>query len=355
MRWSFNGFVVDPLGYRLARGDQEIPLERRTFDLLCYLLAHRDRVVTKDELLEKVWDAKALSDGVLSNTVAKLRRALGQRAGEREPIETTHGRGYRFCAEASPLNVDSLPAPPTLEMVASRARDPFVGRKALMRALSQRLARAGGSENISVLAGEAGIGKTRTARELAAQARRENLRVWFGSAYEGVVTPPYWPWIQILRESSEDLSETTWQDLLPSGAGAIAQLVPELFRGAFPALSVEPQVARFRLFEEIKSLSEKCERKDAALAHHRRRPVRRPRRPRRAREGGGRDVGDQVPDRTPGRVSVAREGERAVGRRGGRGARCGRGEGRGGPGGDRLPARAPALSCARDARKAPRN
>ena len=133
----------------------------------------------------------------------------------------------------------------------NRSRDPFVGRKALMRALSQRLARAGGSENISVLAGEAGIGKTRTARELAAQARRANLRVWFGSAYEGVVTPPYWPWIQILRESSEDLSETTWQSLLPPGTGAIAQLVPELFRGSSPAPSLEPQVARFRLFEEI--------------------------------------------------------------------------------------------------------
>ena len=114
MRWSFNGFVVDPLSYRLARGDQEIPLERRTFDLLCYLLTHRDRVVTKDELLEKVWDAKALSDGVLSNTVAKLRRALGQKAGEREPIETTHGRGYRFCAEAL-LASDPLPTLPTLE------------------------------------------------------------------------------------------------------------------------------------------------------------------------------------------------------------------------------------------------
>ncbi len=244
---------MDLEAFRLTREGREIPLERRSFDLLRYLIEHRQRVVTKDELVEQVWEARALSDGALSNTVAKLRRALGQSAREQEPIETCYGRGYRFIGDVRAIEPPPAPAAPEPEQPApGLGDDPFVGRQALLQALHGRVFRArGGSENIIVLAGEAGIGKTRTARELAQRTRRAGARVWFGAAYEGTATPPYWPWAQILRHAWDDLSEPVFRGQLSAHGGALAQLVPELLGEGGQELGAEPQSARFRLFQEV--------------------------------------------------------------------------------------------------------
>jgi hypothetical protein len=75
-----------------------------------------------------------LSDSVLSNTVAKLRKALGRGARDREPIETVHGRGYRFHA---------TPKLPRAVAPAVRA-DPFVGRHASVAQLDLALAEVAG-------------------------------------------------------------------------------------------------------------------------------------------------------------------------------------------------------------------
>ena len=98
MRLFFDGFVIDSDAYQLVRAGVVTPLEPRALDLLCYLAARPGQLVRKDELLENVWNARYLSDGVLSNAVAKLRRALGQRVKDAMPIETVHGRGYRWRA-----------------------------------------------------------------------------------------------------------------------------------------------------------------------------------------------------------------------------------------------------------------
>jgi DNA-binding winged helix-turn-helix (wHTH) protein len=249
MRFEFAGFVVDAQEYRLLHEGREVPLERRTFDLLHFLITHRERLVTKEELLEQVWGARVLSDGALSNAIAKLRRALGQRAHDKRPIETIHGRGYRFhlpevaAAAAQPSHERELPS------------DPFVGRAALMRTLLARLDRvAGGSEKLVVLTGEAGIGKTRLTRELAARATARGFAVWSGAAHEAGSAPGYWPWTQILRSAHEQLSDASWRGCLPARSWALSQLVPELVNASAPPRAVEPQMARFRLFDEVSSL-----------------------------------------------------------------------------------------------------
>src|SRR5262245_51831481 len=99
MELRFDGFVLDAAGQRLTRQGREVALGRRAFDLLRYLVERPGLLITKEELLGTVWNAQVLSEGTLSNTVAKLRRALGQRANEKYPIETIHGRGYRFKSE----------------------------------------------------------------------------------------------------------------------------------------------------------------------------------------------------------------------------------------------------------------
>jgi DNA-binding winged helix-turn-helix (wHTH) protein/tetratricopeptide (TPR) repeat protein len=247
MELRFNGFVLDAAGQRLLRQGREVALGRRAFDLLRYLSEHQGTLVTKEELLSTVWKAQVLSDGALSNTVAKLRRALGQRAKEKYPIETIHGRGYRFKFDVRRAR-ESAPKP---ELTAPR-KSAFVGRAATLKLLQERLACAGdGAENLVVLLGEAGIGKTRVAQELAGRARASSRRVWEGVAYEGGGAPPYWPWLQILRAARDQLSEEDFQGCAAAAGGALAQLLPELAPRSALLPDCEPQTVRFRLFEAV--------------------------------------------------------------------------------------------------------
>lgn len=78
---------------------QVVALEPRVFDLLAFLLHNRERVVTKDELLEAVWPGTFVSETSLSRGVMKARRAVGDDADSQHSIKTVHGRGYRFVAE----------------------------------------------------------------------------------------------------------------------------------------------------------------------------------------------------------------------------------------------------------------
>lgn len=77
-------------------GPLAAPLGGRAYKLLQYFAANSGRLLTKQELAEQVWGAKALSDSAISNTVAKLRRVLGQSSGTGTPIETVYGFGYCF-------------------------------------------------------------------------------------------------------------------------------------------------------------------------------------------------------------------------------------------------------------------
>jgi len=72
-----------------------------------------------------------------------------------------------------------------------------------------------GRGRLFLLAGEAGIGRTRTATELAGQARRRGMLVLWGRCREGVAAPPFWPWVQVLRHSAAASNR-----VLPAALGA---------------------------------------------------------------------------------------------------------------------------------------
>lgn len=121
MALRFGEFAVFPERYRLERGGERVPMEPRVFEVLVYLLAHRERVVPKAELLEKLWPNEFVSESALTRVVRDARRALGDtggtgasgatgaagagRARERW-IQTVHGRGFRFAGEVT----ESAPA-----------------------------------------------------------------------------------------------------------------------------------------------------------------------------------------------------------------------------------------------------
>ena len=96
--YEFGDVRVDLGRMAALRGDSAIPLEPKAFDVLVYLIEHRDRVITKDELLDAVWTGTFVTPNVLSRAVAQIRKALGDESQDARYIETVAKRGYRFIA-----------------------------------------------------------------------------------------------------------------------------------------------------------------------------------------------------------------------------------------------------------------
>jgi len=109
MIYSFKDFVLDTQCYELRRAGEPCKVEPKAFDLLVYLIHHRDRAVTRDELFEHVWTGEFISDAVLSHHVMVARRAVGDDGRAQRVIKTVHGRGYRFIAAVGDA-ADATPA-----------------------------------------------------------------------------------------------------------------------------------------------------------------------------------------------------------------------------------------------------
>ena len=101
MRFEFEHFTLKPLERELTRQDESVPVEPLVFDLLLHLVSHRDRVVSKDELVDEIWRGRAISDATLSSCVKSARRALDDDGRVQRFIKTYHRRGFRFVAPVS--------------------------------------------------------------------------------------------------------------------------------------------------------------------------------------------------------------------------------------------------------------
>ncbi|MCP1842635.1 DNA-binding winged helix-turn-helix (wHTH) protein/tetratricopeptide (TPR) repeat protein [Bradyrhizobium sp. USDA 4524] len=99
MAFSFGLFELDEAGRVLLCARQEVPLQPRVFDLLIYLVRHRDRVIPKEELLEAVWPDVTVTDNSLQRAVSALRAAL-RNGGMDGAIRNLPGKGYRFFLES---------------------------------------------------------------------------------------------------------------------------------------------------------------------------------------------------------------------------------------------------------------
>jgi DNA-binding winged helix-turn-helix (wHTH) protein len=102
--FRFGPCELDPARRSLTVHGRELKLQPLVFDLLCYLVRHRDRVVTKDELLEALWPRTIVVDNALQRVVSLARNALAE-AGLADVVRTYPRHGYRFCFE------DCEPAP----------------------------------------------------------------------------------------------------------------------------------------------------------------------------------------------------------------------------------------------------
>ena len=103
---AFGAFELDDGLFELRREGRVVKLPPKTFDLLLYLVRHRDRVVSKAELLDRLWEGEHVTEAVLPTNVSAARAALGDARARSGMIQTVHGRGYRFVASVE----ERLPA-----------------------------------------------------------------------------------------------------------------------------------------------------------------------------------------------------------------------------------------------------
>jgi DNA-binding winged helix-turn-helix (wHTH) protein/tetratricopeptide (TPR) repeat protein len=245
MRFAFGEFVLDSAVGELRRGGEPVRLQPRVFDTLRHLIEHRDRVVSKQELIDACWNGESSNPIAIPWSISHARKALGQRRSQPGPIETVRGQGYRFVAEVT--------RPASVATPAIAQGEPFLGRDDVMDRLVRALnAARAGSGRLCLLAGEAGIGKTRCATELATLARRSGIGVWTGRCVEGAGTPAFWPWIQILRDASADrragIGERQAAETLLAQLGPRELPSLEAVRPKTPAL---PDTSRFWLCEAL--------------------------------------------------------------------------------------------------------
>lgn len=97
--YSFGEFTLDPLRFELRRSGTDVHVEPQVFDVLRYLIEHRDRVVTKAELLDEVWGSRFVSDTTLTTRIKAARRALADDGEAQRWIRTVRGRGYQFVGD----------------------------------------------------------------------------------------------------------------------------------------------------------------------------------------------------------------------------------------------------------------
>ena len=98
MRYVFGDYSLDTQRYELRHAGEFIPLGPQVFNVLAYLVAHRDRVVSRDELFARLWPDQFVTDDALGRCIRAARRALEDRPEAPRYIMTTRGRGYRFIA-----------------------------------------------------------------------------------------------------------------------------------------------------------------------------------------------------------------------------------------------------------------
>ena len=131
----------------------------------------------------------------------------------------------------------------------------FVGRQQEMGELKACLEDAlSGRGRLVTLVGEPGIGKTRTAQELATYAGLRGTQVLWGRSYEEQGVPPYWPWVQAIRSYVRDQEPEQVRSEMGAGAADIAEVVSDVrerLPDLQPAPQLEPEQARFRLFDSI--------------------------------------------------------------------------------------------------------
>ena len=112
MQFRIGDWVVSPFANLAERGEEARRLESRAVAVLEYLVQHKERTVSKDELLDAVWQRTAISEHSVTVVISDLRRVLGDDSREPRYIQTIPRKGYRLIAEAGYVETEADGAEP---------------------------------------------------------------------------------------------------------------------------------------------------------------------------------------------------------------------------------------------------
>jgi TolB-like protein len=106
VRFMFGDYVLDPERRELMLRGQAIALGPQAFDLLLHLITHRDRVTSKDDLLEAVWGGRIVSESTITSHINAVRRAIGDSGEEQRLVRTVARKGFRFVGDITSSEVE---------------------------------------------------------------------------------------------------------------------------------------------------------------------------------------------------------------------------------------------------------
>jgi DNA-binding winged helix-turn-helix (wHTH) protein len=106
--YKFGDFRVDPRKRLLLRGREVVPLTAKVFDLLLILVESKGQLITKDDLMQKLWPDTIVEESNLTQNMSVLRRALGERINERNYVMTVTGKGYCFLATVKEIPIEEI-------------------------------------------------------------------------------------------------------------------------------------------------------------------------------------------------------------------------------------------------------
>ena len=246
--FRFGDYELDEAAGELRRRGRVVEIQPKPFALLALLVRERARAVPARELLDVLWPDTTVSLASLTRAISHARRAIGD-TNRGELIRSVSRRGYRFCGDL--VELEGSAAVPAAESARGPA-SVFVAREDELARLERAFAEAAaGRGAVAIVSGPAGIGKTRLVEHFAELAAAGGARVLFGRnrAEEGV--PPFWLWVQILRQLLDAESARPHLGADAARSVELAELLPELAdAGAAPRTS-DSERSRFLVFDAV--------------------------------------------------------------------------------------------------------
>src|SRR5262245_9185706 len=94
--YRFSGLELDTARFQVRRGGEVLAVQPQVFDVLHYLVAHHDRIVSKEELFAKVWSGRVVSEATLSSRIKAVRQLIGDTGKQQDQLLTLRHRGFRY-------------------------------------------------------------------------------------------------------------------------------------------------------------------------------------------------------------------------------------------------------------------